>query len=230
VPSNVIEPNAVSRLIPNLQLIASTIEQPARLTRLPSELILQIFEALESDPIGQITLAMSCKKLLGVSQMITIHTCCLAPGSIHRALLLCYIHPRVVETSPGASSSILCIQTTRGTLAVPPGYYNLAPRTANLSPDWHICGPCGKLRPTSVTYWEDKRMQHGGMYGFEYAWNVAAAKFSAKVKVGPPDTKCPECEVAELGAFDGSISRGVSRARGGFRVMTWRDVLEGSSS
>jgi hypothetical protein len=64
------------------------------------------------------------------------------------------------------------------------------------------------------------------MYGFEYAWNVAAAKFSAKVKDGPPNTKCPECEVAELGAFDKPGSAGDSRARGGFRVMTWRDVLE----
>ncbi|KAL3482667.1 hypothetical protein BJX62DRAFT_245670 [Aspergillus germanicus] len=156
-------------------LIDSTTEQTARLTRLPSELILLIFEALESDPIGQIMLAMTCKKLLGVSQMTTIHTCCLPPGSIHRALLLCYIHPRTVETtaslspSSSASSSILRIRIIRGTLAVPPGYYNLAPRTANLSPDWHICGPCGKLRPTSVEYWEEKRMQHGGMYGFEYA-------------------------------------------------------------
>ncbi|KAL2784923.1 hypothetical protein BJX66DRAFT_315983 [Aspergillus keveii] len=158
---------------------------------------------------------MSCKKLLDVSKMTTIHTCCLPPGSIHRALLLCYIHPRIVETSASlspsssSSSSILRIRTTCGTLAVPPGYYNLAPRTANLSPEWPICGPCGKLRPTSVEYWEDKRMQHGGMYGFEYAWNVAAAKFSAKVKDGPPDTKCPECEVAELGLSTGLYLAGL---------------------
>ncbi|CEN61125.1 hypothetical protein ASPCAL07789 [Aspergillus calidoustus] len=204
-------------------LAESTIEQTASLTKLPVELILTIFDALTSDPIAQITLAMTCRKMLAVSSTATIRACCLPPGSVHRGLLLCYIHPRTTDAS-SRTSSTLCTVTSSdtNTLAVPPAWYKIEVSTANLSPEWHICGPCGKLRPTRANYWEERRRQHDFVSGcgYEPIWHRAAAQFC--MKRGGPHTKCPECEVAAFGG----LRRGVPGRRapaGGFQNLTWRD-------
>ncbi|KAL2825549.1 hypothetical protein BJY01DRAFT_256236 [Aspergillus pseudoustus] len=89
--------------VPEGLLIEPKINQLSRLANLPTELLLIIFNALKSDPVAQVSLAMTCKYLLRISSMATILICCtLRPWGARRFRLLNYIYPRIT-TADGTS-------------------------------------------------------------------------------------------------------------------------------
>ncbi|KAL3455352.1 hypothetical protein BJX64DRAFT_295140 [Aspergillus heterothallicus] len=137
--------------------------QASPLPNLPVEIILIIFDALKTDPVAQVSLAMSCKPFLEISTMAKIRSCCMIkPGSARRFRLLGYIYPRIIS----------------------------ADGTSHRSLEWHVCQKCEKFRPTSVAYWVKKReaVQFANDAVSHGVWRDAVANFSRK-----DSRNCPEC-------------------------------------
>jgi len=136
-----------------------------------------VFNTLKSDSVAQVSLAMTCKRLLHISTMTPILICCMIrPWGARRYRLLNYVYPRI--TNPDG--------------------------TTHRSPAWHICQQCTKLRPTSVTYWEEKEMRERVGNPEEddavpaWAWSAAIREFAEKTAV-----KCPDCATARWKDFRG---------------------------
>ncbi|KAL2824826.1 hypothetical protein BJY01DRAFT_256403 [Aspergillus pseudoustus] len=155
-------------LTSGLQLADSTVSQESSLMELPIELIIASFDTLRLEPVAQTALSMSCKKLLQISSTTTLLSCCLKPGSSHRTLLST-IGPRINNNN-----------------------------TSRISPAWHICQPCGKLKPTSAAYWaakrNDVRYEDDGVP--QWLWNVGVRNFTTKKSAA-----CLNCEVAHWRNF-----------------------------
>ncbi|KAL3455353.1 hypothetical protein BJX64DRAFT_272607 [Aspergillus heterothallicus] len=163
-------------LIASRSLTVPTIPQSSRLLALPTELLLNIYAQLENDPITQVCFAMSSRRTLEISSMSPIYTCCIAPGTPNRANLLLAIHPLT-------TSLFLTVHRT-------------------LSPAWHICLKCGKLKPTSAEYWAVKKIRCAELLHIrDWEWDRAVRNFDMKTVMA-----CPACDLAWWSGWFSSTS------------------------
>ncbi|KAK7908798.1 hypothetical protein PG985_016101 [Apiospora marii] len=120
--------------VPSLDSAALPKDLPPLLSKLPNELWLCILRSLH--PVDQVCLALTCKRLLSVSQMITIMLP-FGPG-----------HPRSGSLFPcDALVRLLHRVQPPGPSGVPDGKLFLC---------WH----CFRIRPMQKSYWIGVRKKH----------------------------------------------------------------------
>ncbi|KAK8081323.1 hypothetical protein PG996_000104 [Apiospora saccharicola] len=150
-------------------------DPPSPLAKLPNELWLSIFQNLRRQPVDQVSLALTCRRLLSVSQLLL--TPVMLPSSFEHS------HPRV----------FIC-DALRQLLD------RVRPLTRDGRPDhcFALCKGCYKYRPMSREYWTR-------VVGKRYADRLATRFYDgywknvdqaiARWQYRPSVAWCPECNL-----------------------------------
>ncbi|KAK8139410.1 hypothetical protein PG984_002790 [Apiospora sp. TS-2023a] len=177
---------------------------PSPLAKLPNELWLAVFQSLRRQPVDQVSLALTCKRLLSVSRLLLKPV--MLPSSFEHS------HPRI----------FIC-DALRQLLG------RVRPLTRDGRPDgyFELCKGCYKYRPMSREYWTR-------VVGKRYADRLATRFYDGywknvdqaivRWRDRPSVTWCPECNLEsasrECEEEDSHDSRGgwVRRSR---RYLRW---------